>query len=65
MPAEKVAGTSVSLADLQATKKAKGSVRRAEKAMQKGQWAEAEKHLKSALSDSPQYATAWLRLGQV
>jgi len=64
-PVTAVVGTTVSLNDLQATRRARDSLGRADKAARKRQWSQAEELLKIALSDYPQYATAWLRLGQV
>ena len=64
-PAKGVSGSTVSLTDLLATKKDESALARAEKAIREAQWDHAEKHLKIALDESPQYVTARLRLGQV
>jgi hypothetical protein len=65
VPKARARGTTVSVADLQAPKKAVKSLDRAEKAFQQNKLQEAQKHLKTALEAYPQYATAWYRLGLV
>ena len=61
---EKVRGTSVSLTSILASKEARKSVGQAEKALKKGEYAEAEALLKSALESYPENAAAWYLLGE-
>ncbi len=63
-PIGKVSGTTVSATSLQAPKAAKKAMERAEKALLKEKYEEAEKNLKSALEAYPKYAAASFRLGQ-
>jgi len=64
-PAEKVQGTLVSVTSLAAPGGAKKALARAETAIRKNKLDEAEKNLREALALYPNYADAWLRLGQV
>jgi len=64
-PIAKVQGTLVSVTNMQAPKAAKKALERAQKALQKKHFEEAEKDLKTALKVYPTYAAAWLALGQV
>ena len=63
--AERVRGTTISVASLAAPKDAQKALGRAEKALQKKKLGEAENHLLAALQVYPVYAAAWFRLGQV
>jgi tetratricopeptide (TPR) repeat protein len=64
-PAEKVQGTLVSVTNLAAPGGAKKALARAETAIQKKKIDEAEKQFREAIALYPNYAAAWLRLGQV
>ena len=64
-PAEKVQGTLVSVTNLAAPGGAKKALARADTAIQKNKTDEAEKQLREALALYPNYAAAWLRLGQL
>jgi tetratricopeptide (TPR) repeat protein len=64
-PAEKVQGTLVSVTNLAAPGGAKKALARAETAIRKNKIDEAEKQLREALALYPNYAAAWLRLGQL
>jgi tetratricopeptide (TPR) repeat protein len=60
-----VPGTTVSITNLRAPKSAQKAVERAQKALQKSNFAESEKNLQMAVGIYPDYAFAWLTLGRV
>ncbi len=62
---EKMRGTLVSATDLGAPKPARKALERAQNAFRKQRLDEAEKHLKTAIKLYPQYAAAWVGLGEV
>jgi tetratricopeptide (TPR) repeat protein len=64
-PVGQVHGTTVSVTELAASKKSKKLVERAAQAMRDKNYEKAQEQLRAALADSPKYATAWLRLGQI
>lgn len=64
-PMAKVQGTLASVTNMQAPKAAKKALERAQRALQKRHFEEAEKDLKTALKVYPAYAAAWLALGEV
>lgn len=64
-PAEKIRGTTVSLTSLAAPGDAKKALARADTAIQKKKFDEAQKQLSEALAIDPSYAEAWFRLGQI
>jgi tetratricopeptide (TPR) repeat protein len=64
-PAREAPGTTVSVMEMLAPKKARKSLEKAEKAFQRREWDHAQEHLLAALGVYPRYASAWLRLGQV
>jgi tetratricopeptide (TPR) repeat protein len=64
-PTAAISGTTVSVTEILAPKKAKKALERADKAIRSRDWEHAQEHLQTALQNFPQYAAAWLRLGQV
>jgi tetratricopeptide (TPR) repeat protein len=64
-PIAEAPGTTVSVTEMLAPKKASKSLEKAEKALQGREWERAQAHLQAALEVYPSYAPAWLRLGQV
>lgn len=64
-PAAEAPGTTVSVTEMLAPKKARQSLEKAEKAFQRREWEHAQEHLLAALGVYPRYASAWLRLGRV
>jgi len=64
-PVAKVTGTTVSATGMQAPKDAKKAMARAEEAVQKQKFDEAEKNLAAAVAAFPRYATAWFALGRL
>jgi tetratricopeptide (TPR) repeat protein len=63
-PAVRVPGTTVSITDMAAPKKARRSLEQGENALKKKDFSGAEKYLDAALAVYPRYALAWFRLGQ-
>jgi tetratricopeptide (TPR) repeat protein len=64
-PIFKVQGTRVSVTDLKAPNGARKSLERAQDALQKGNIAEAHQYLDRAVKAYPEYASAWVLLGEV
>ncbi len=64
-PAAEAPGTTVSVTEMLAPKKARKFLEKAEKAFQRREWEHAQEHLLAALGVYPRYASAWLCLGQV
>ncbi len=64
-PAVRIQGTTVSATSLSAPKDARKAFERAEKALRKNDFEEAEKDLDHAVGTFPKYAAAWYMLGLV
>ncbi len=64
-PSVRVTGTTVSVTNLAAPKKAKKALNQAEKAIQKKDLPDAEKELRAAIAAYPSYADAWYALGLI
>jgi tetratricopeptide (TPR) repeat protein len=64
-PIFRIEGTLVSINDLRAPKEAKKSFERAQSALQKNDIAEAHSYLDEAVKAYPDYASAWLMMGDV
>jgi len=64
-PLNLISRPSIAATQLQIGEKARKEYRKACVLLQKKKMADAEKHLQNAVSKSPQYAAAWVTLGQV
>jgi tetratricopeptide (TPR) repeat protein len=64
-PIFRIEGTLVSVSDLKVPKEARKSLERAQNALQKDNIAEAHRNLDGAVKAYPNYAFAWLLLGEV
>ena len=64
-PLERTTGTMVSVFSLQAPKKARSEVAKAQKETLNHRFPEAEQHLRTALDLDPKYVGAWFELGKI
>ena len=64
-PIAQAPGTTVSVTEMQAPKKARKLLEKAETAFQGEDWKLAQEHLLEAVSVYPRLAPAWVRLGQI